>query len=157
MVFDLRLTEDVLPWPSNANMTFDLRPTEDVLSWPGNANMAFDLRPMEDVLPWPGNANMAFDLRPTEDVLPCAGRGTRNTELTRKVDGAYTLMCKLPNVRYKDFESVQGMLTRNDLPFPEARGRNGDAVGDRGYQKIKYVRKCGASRKDGCNATADVQ
>ncbi|GKD84266.1 hypothetical protein Tco_1351105, partial [Tanacetum coccineum] len=63
-------TEDVLPWPGNANMAFDLRPTEDVLPWPGNANMAFDLRPTEDVLPWPGNANMAFDLRPTEDVLP---------------------------------------------------------------------------------------
>ncbi|GJX16609.1 RNA-directed DNA polymerase, eukaryota [Tanacetum coccineum] len=69
MAFDLRLTEDVLSWPGNANMAFDLRPTEDVLPWPGNANMAFDLRPTEDVLPWPGNANMAFDLRPTEDVL----------------------------------------------------------------------------------------
>ncbi|GJZ44991.1 hypothetical protein Tco_0592587 [Tanacetum coccineum] len=67
MAFDLRPTEDVLPWPGNANMAFDLRPTEDVLPWPGNANMAFDLRPTEDVLPSPGNANMAFDLWPTED------------------------------------------------------------------------------------------
>ncbi|GJU88461.1 retrovirus-related pol polyprotein from transposon TNT 1-94 [Tanacetum coccineum] len=69
MAFDLRPTEDVLPWPGNANMAFDLRPTEDVLPWPGNANMAFDLRPTKDVLPWPGNANMAFDLRLMEDVL----------------------------------------------------------------------------------------
>ncbi|GJS09225.1 putative soluble epoxide hydrolase [Tanacetum coccineum] len=67
MAFDLRPTEDVLPWSGNANMAFDLRPTEDVLLWQGNANMAFDLQPTEDVLPWPGNANMAFDLRSTED------------------------------------------------------------------------------------------
>ncbi|GKD99030.1 hypothetical protein Tco_1382927 [Tanacetum coccineum] len=50
-------------------MAFDLRPTEDVLPWPGNANMAFDLRPTEDVLPWPGNANMAFDLVPDLQCL----------------------------------------------------------------------------------------
>ncbi|GJV02780.1 zinc finger protein-like protein 1 [Tanacetum coccineum] len=43
-------------------MAFDLWPTEEVLPWPGNANMAFDLWPTEDVLLWPGNANMAFDL-----------------------------------------------------------------------------------------------
>ncbi|GJZ35312.1 hypothetical protein Tco_0581129 [Tanacetum coccineum] len=69
MAFDLRPTEDVLPWLGNANMTFDLRPTEDVLPRSGNANMAFDLQPTKDVLPRPGNANMTFDLRPTEDVL----------------------------------------------------------------------------------------
>nr|GEW12316.1 hypothetical protein [Tanacetum cinerariifolium] len=66
-------TEDVLPWPGNANMAFDLRPTKDVLSWPGNANMVFDLRPTKDVLPWTGNANIVFDLRPTEDVLSWSG------------------------------------------------------------------------------------
>ncbi|GJT13304.1 hypothetical protein Tco_0860346 [Tanacetum coccineum] len=81
MAFDLRPTEDVLPWPGNANMAFDLRPTEDVLPWPGNANMAFDLRPTEDVLPWPGNANMAFDLRPTEDVLPWPGNANMAFDL----------------------------------------------------------------------------
>ncbi|GJX59669.1 hypothetical protein Tco_0291059 [Tanacetum coccineum] len=69
MAFDLRPTEDVLPWPGNANMAFDLRPTEDVLPWPGNANMAFDLRPTEDVLPWPGGANIAFDLVPDLQCL----------------------------------------------------------------------------------------
>ncbi|GKE27362.1 hypothetical protein Tco_1442746 [Tanacetum coccineum] len=72
MAFDLRATEDVLPWPGNVNMAFDLRPTEDVLPWPGNANMAFELRPTEDVLPLPGNENMAFDLRPTEDRISAA-------------------------------------------------------------------------------------
>nr|GEW18496.1 reverse transcriptase domain-containing protein [Tanacetum cinerariifolium] len=70
MAFDLRQTEDGLPWPDNANMAFDLRQTEDELSWLGNVNMAFDLRQTEDGLPWPGNANMAFDLRQTEDGLP---------------------------------------------------------------------------------------
>nr|GEV09935.1 hypothetical protein [Tanacetum cinerariifolium] len=73
MAFDLRPTKDVHSWPGNANMAFDLRPTKDVLPLPGNANMAFDLRPTEDGLPWPGNANMIFDLRPTEDVLPWSG------------------------------------------------------------------------------------
>nr|GEZ96540.1 hypothetical protein [Tanacetum cinerariifolium] len=63
MAFDSRPTEDVLPWPGNANMIFDLWPTEDVLPCPGNANMVFDLQPTKDVLPWPGNANMVFDLR----------------------------------------------------------------------------------------------
>ncbi|GJV84811.1 hypothetical protein Tco_1524709 [Tanacetum coccineum] len=29
----------------DANMAFDLRPTEDVLPWPGGANIAFDLVP----------------------------------------------------------------------------------------------------------------
>nr|GFB28021.1 hypothetical protein [Tanacetum cinerariifolium] len=57
-------TEDVLPWPGNANMAFDLQPTGDVLPWPDNANMTFDLRPTGDVLLWPDNANMAFDLQP---------------------------------------------------------------------------------------------
>nr|GEV77459.1 hypothetical protein [Tanacetum cinerariifolium] len=62
MAFDLRQTEDGLPWPDSANMEFDLWQTEDVLPWPGNANMAFDdLRQTEDGLPWPDNANMAFD------------------------------------------------------------------------------------------------
>ncbi|GJT45918.1 hypothetical protein Tco_0954633 [Tanacetum coccineum] len=50
-------------------MAFDLRPTEEVLPWPGNANMAFDLRPTEDVLPWPGGANIAFDLVPDLQCL----------------------------------------------------------------------------------------
>ncbi|GJV88833.1 hypothetical protein Tco_1532771 [Tanacetum coccineum] len=59
MAFDLRPTEDVLPWPGNANMSFDLRGTKNVLSWPGNANMAFDLRRTKNVLPWPGNVTNA--------------------------------------------------------------------------------------------------
>ncbi|GJZ79174.1 putative ribonuclease H-like domain-containing protein [Tanacetum coccineum] len=99
MAFDLRPTEDVLPWPGNANMAFDLRPTEDVLPWPGNANMAFDLRPTEDVLPWPGNANMAFDLRPTEDVLPWSGNANmafdlRPTETTSVADERPYFPCR---------------------------------------------------------------
>ncbi|GJT13612.1 ankyrin repeat-containing domain, PGG domain protein [Tanacetum coccineum] len=53
----------------DANMAFDLRPTENVLPWPGNVNMAFDLRPTEDVLPWPGGANIAFDLVPDLQCL----------------------------------------------------------------------------------------
>nr|GEW69432.1 hypothetical protein [Tanacetum cinerariifolium] len=73
MAFDSRPTEDILPWPGNANMAFDSRPKEDVLPWPGNTNMAFDSRPTKDVLPWPGNANMAFDSRPTENVLQWPG------------------------------------------------------------------------------------
>nr|GFC79016.1 hypothetical protein [Tanacetum cinerariifolium] len=32
MAFNLPPMEDVLPWPGNANMVFDLRLTEDVLS-----------------------------------------------------------------------------------------------------------------------------
>nr|GEY99279.1 hypothetical protein [Tanacetum cinerariifolium] len=64
-----RPTEDVLPWPDNANMAFDSRPTKDVLPWLGSANMTFDLWPTEDVLPWLGSANIAFDLRPTEDPM----------------------------------------------------------------------------------------
>ncbi|GKD67568.1 hypothetical protein Tco_1321658 [Tanacetum coccineum] len=79
MAFDLRLTEDILPWPGNANMAFDLRATEDVLPWPGNANMVFDLRRTENVLPWPGNANMAFDLQRTENVLPWPGNVTNGS------------------------------------------------------------------------------
>ncbi|GJU98889.1 zinc finger, CCHC-type containing protein [Tanacetum coccineum] len=91
MTFDLRPTEDVLPWLGNANMAFDLRPTKDVLPWSGNANMAFDLRPTEDKLPWPGNANMAFDLQPTEDVLPWLGNANMAFDLVPH------LQCLLPN------------------------------------------------------------
>ncbi|GJS19482.1 hypothetical protein Tco_0448114 [Tanacetum coccineum] len=110
VAFDLRLMEDVLPWPSNAhmefrltvdgrhvlpwlgnaNMAFDLRPTKDVLPWPGNANMAFDLWQTEDVLSWPGNANMAFDLRPTEDVLSWPGNANMAFDLYRTCNG---LLC----------------------------------------------------------------
>nr|GEW94715.1 hypothetical protein [Tanacetum cinerariifolium] len=81
-----RPTEDIFPWPGNANMAFDSRPTEDVLPWPGSANMAFDLRPTEDVLPWPGSANMAFDLRPTEDVLPWPGNANMEFDLRSTKD-----------------------------------------------------------------------
>nr|GEY68513.1 hypothetical protein [Tanacetum cinerariifolium] len=67
----------------NTNMTFDLRPTEDVLPWLGNANIAFDLRPTEDVLPWPGNANMAFDLRPTGNGYVKSRQNRSKTDKTR--------------------------------------------------------------------------
>ncbi|GJQ96433.1 hypothetical protein Tco_0007572 [Tanacetum coccineum] len=148
MAFDLWPTEDVLSWPGYANMAFDLRPTEDVLPWPGNANMAFNLRPMEDVLSWPNNANMAFDLRPTEDVLPWhrvnaaiwhSTYGRRKTYFHGRVPrlmisilGSNTSKCKY-KTPLEAVKFVDRSFTR------KARGRNGDAVGDRGYQKIKYV------------------
>ncbi|GKB08032.1 hypothetical protein Tco_0836316 [Tanacetum coccineum] len=110
-----RKRKTAIPGRVNANMALDLMPTEDVLPWPGNANMAFrQLLPTEDVLPWgpdvlrgrgmeygidvrltktasgPGNANMAFDLRPTEtcfrgrpteDVLPWPGNANMTFDL----------------------------------------------------------------------------
>ncbi|GJU63668.1 hypothetical protein Tco_1245503 [Tanacetum coccineum] len=100
-------------------MAFDLRPTEDVLPWPGNANMAFDLRPTEDVLPSPGNANMAFDLWPTEDVI-VAGLERRFHGLP-EFDGE--VKCRKPRLRSHARRRGAG----GDVDDDDAGGCGGEA------------------------------
>ncbi|GKC45845.1 hypothetical protein Tco_1063567 [Tanacetum coccineum] len=129
MAFDLRPTEDVLPWPGNPNMAFDLRSTEDVLPWPGNANMAFDLRPTEDVLPWPGNANMAFDLRPTEDVLPWPG------------------ICRYDDATLARQDKRKGLQSRLDFGDTPKRARRirSDSLSSGDSETIEIVLRTGAA------------
>ncbi|GJS69060.1 hypothetical protein Tco_0701901 [Tanacetum coccineum] len=63
-------------------MAFDLRPTEDVLPWPGNANMALDLRPTEDILPWPG----PIERRRYEDKQEPAAKKAASPAVGKKAD-----------------------------------------------------------------------
>nr|GEW36852.1 reverse transcriptase domain, reverse transcriptase zinc-binding domain protein [Tanacetum cinerariifolium] len=157
MAFDLRSTEDVLLWPSSANMAFDL----DVLPWPGNANMAFNLRSTEDVLPWPGSANMAFDLVPD---LKCLLRTWCEYGIRLSIGLATPLhmfyirryLCGMHKDNYNGIVSGIKLTDKKERMSAALRAEacrmchaGRASRKDRGYQKRKYVRTCGVSRKDG--------
>ncbi|GJZ67186.1 retrovirus-related pol polyprotein from transposon TNT 1-94 [Tanacetum coccineum] len=148
MAFDLRLTEDELSWPGNANMAFDLRPTEYVLPWPGNANMAFDLRPMEDVLLWPAEVNVT-KCDDEESDLSLATSSSRNASKIWLLDSACSHHITPHRewfINFEEHEEVvyitdKTLLTTHGIGFVRLLNKDGTIVTLKGVRYSPKLKK----------------
>ncbi|GKD30418.1 hypothetical protein Tco_1241196 [Tanacetum coccineum] len=120
-------------------MAFDLRPTEDVLPWPGGANVTFDLVPD---LQCPLRTWCEYDIRLS------IGLATPLTYVL--YPEKLTLLNNRNGIATRTKERISALLGTGARRMCHAgRASQKDGVYDHEYQKENYVRTYRVSRKDG--------